>query len=106
MSVFTAWSVGFASQYDDCCISKMEESISVVSGHEDSSAAVSIQEHPSDCANQCHDCVICQVQCNQHGLLSFVLPIPSFNIVQTHNSAFVHSYTDIDPTVLKQPPRA
>lgn len=103
VSLFTAWSVGYASQMDDCC-SRIEESVSEHISEASHTVSV-IQEHPDDCANRCVDCVICQTQCNQHGLLSALVPVFGFNLVQSHNSIFVHSYTDIESSVLKEPPR-
>ncbi len=106
ISLFSAWSVGYASQFDDCCIERLQQSTDSHVSETKSKAVATIASHPEDCAARCNDCVICQTQCNQHGVVTFVIPSFGLDLAQSHNFEFMHSYTDIDSTVLKQPPRA
>ncbi|QLY26347.1 hypothetical protein [Bdellovibrio sp. KM01] len=106
ISLFSFWSVGYASQIDDCCIERLSQSTETHVSETKSKAVATIAGHPDDCAARCDDCVICQSQCNQHGVVTFVTPEFGFDLAQAHDFTFVHSYSDIDPTVLKEPPRA
>lgn len=103
ISLFTAWGVGFASQFDDCCVERLQDSSHF--SESKSKVFASLEEHPDDCAARCTDCVICISQCNQHGMISLTVPVLGLDFVQTHNFSFVHSYTNVHLSVLKEPPR-
>ncbi|WP_413586730.1 hypothetical protein [Bdellovibrio sp. HCB274] len=106
ISLFSIWSVGFASQFDDCCVSSLDLQMSSSNAEESHQASSYVDEHGGgDCAARCTDCTICQAQCNQHGLISIVFNRIGFEFNQVHGISFYPAHPDAPLSVLKQPPR-
>ncbi|MEK2690299.1 hypothetical protein [Bdellovibrio sp. GT3] len=105
-SLLNIWSVGFASQFDDCCESQVE----LTSGafHDESSQQVKLvseSHQDEDCATQCVDCVICHSQCNQHGLMSFSSQLLGIELQQVYRAAALADYSEAPLRSQKEPPR-
>ncbi|WP_413580694.1 hypothetical protein [Bdellovibrio sp. HCB288] len=106
VSLFNFWSVGFAAQLDDCCETEVQHALTGFEAESvNNQGSVSENHQDDECATRCAECVICQSQCNQHGLLSFSSQMLEIEFQQVHGEINYLAYPEAEIRVLKEPPR-